>query len=163
MPQLNPAVWMPQIIWMVITFCLLWFLVHRLVLPRLSQVLDDREFRINDSLRKAEALKRDAEDAVAAYERMMADARSKARDTVRAVRERSAQQAAERHGQLTERLNKEIEAAEARIAQARDEALAGIRDIAVSISEATVEKLIGAKIDSRTLAAAVDHSLREAR
>ena len=50
----------------------------RVALPRVSEALEEREFRINESLRKAERLRLQAEDAIAAYERMMADVRAKA-------------------------------------------------------------------------------------
>ena len=155
MPQFDPAVWSPQLVWLAISFVILYLLMARVALPRVAQVVEEREFRINESLRKAEALKEQAEDAVAAYEKMMADARAKAQEQIRSVRERTAEEAAERNAELTERLSAHIAEAEARIAEAREEAVTNVRDIAVGVAQAAVERLIG-KVDARTAAAAVD-------
>jgi F-type H+-transporting ATPase subunit b len=160
MPQFDPAVWPPQLIWLAISFALLYFLMAKVALPRVSAVLEEREFRINESLRKAEALKQSAEDAVAAYEKMMADARSKAQEQVRSVRERTAQEAAERNAELSERLAQQVAEAEARIDKARAEAVANVRDIAVGVTQAALQKLIG-QADARSVATAVDQVLGE--
>jgi F-type H+-transporting ATPase subunit b len=155
MPQFDPAVWSPQLVWLAISFVILYLLMARVALPRVADVLEEREFRINDSLRKAEALKQQAEDAVAAYEKMMADARTKAQEQVRSVRERAAEEAAERNAELTERLATLIAESEGRIASAREDALTNVRVIAVDVAEAVVARLIG-KVDAASVRTAVD-------
>jgi F-type H+-transporting ATPase subunit b len=163
MPQFDPAVWSPQLIWLAISFVALYFLMARVALPRISDVLEEREFKISDALRKAEGLRDDAEDAAAEYEKMMADARAKAQDEVRAVRERAAAEAAKRHAELNERLAADIAAAEGRIADARDKAVAGVREIAEELSAAAIERLLGEKADPKSVATAVDASMKGAR
>ncbi|MFO1152983.1 MAG: F0F1 ATP synthase subunit B' [Rhodospirillales bacterium] len=155
MPQFDPAVWSPQLVWLAISFVLLYVLMARVALPKVAEVLEEREFRINESLRKAEAMKQQAEDAVAAYEKMMADARTKAQEQIRTVRERAAEEAAERNAELSERLTTLIGESEARIARARDDALTNVRAIAVEVAEAVVGRLIG-KVDARSVTGAVD-------
>lgn len=161
MPQFDPSVWSPQLFWLVITFVVLYLLMSRIALPRVSSILEDREFRISDSLRRAESLKQDAEAAVASYEKLMADARAKAQDQVHTVRERAARDAAERHAVLSDRLSAEIAAAETRIAQARDQAVGELRGLAVEVAGAAVERLVGETMDPSTVGKAVDGAMRE--
>ena len=163
MPQFDPAVWVPQLIWLVITFMVLYLLMSRVALPRVSEVLEEREVRINESLRKAERLRLNAEDAIASYEKTIADVRAKAAEEVRAAREEAAAEAAERNAQLNERLVARISAAEQRIDKAREAAIAGLRDVAVTVSGAALERLIGQQVDERSLTSAVDTVLREYR
>ena len=163
MPQFDPAVWVPQLIWLVITFMVLYLLMSRVALPRVSEVLEEREVRINESLRKAERLRLNAEDAIASYEKTIADVRAKAAEEVRAAREEAAAEAAERNAQLNERLVAQISAAEQRINKAREAAIAGLRDVAVTVSGAALERLIGQQVDERSLTSAVDTVLREYR
>lgn len=163
MPQFDPAVWVPQLIWLVITFMVLYLLMSRVALPRVSEVLEEREVRINESLRKAERLRLNAEDAIASYEKTIADVRAKAAEEVRAAREEAAAEAAERNAQLNERLAARISAAEQRIDKAREAAIAGLRDVAVTVSGAALERLIGQQVDERSLTSAVDTVLREYR
>lgn len=163
MPQFDPEVWSPQIIWLIISFVVLYFLMARLALPRISDVLEEREFRINDSLRKAEGLKQDAEDAIAAYEHMMSEARAKAQAQVRAAKEEAAAQAAARHAELTERLAHDITAAETRIVKAREEATAGIRDMAIDVVGLAAERLIGQKPPAESVSTAISKAMGESR
>jgi F-type H+-transporting ATPase subunit b len=163
MPQFDPAVWVPQLVWLAITFIVLYLLMARVALPRVSEVLEDREVRINESLRKAELLKLRADDAIAAYEKTIADVRAKAAEEVRTAREQAAAESAERNARLSERLANEIAAAERRIDAAREAAIAGLRDVAVTASGAAFERLIGQRLEPSVLASTVDTVLREQR
>ena len=156
MPQFDPAVWMPQLVWLGILFVVLYLLMAKVALPRVSEVLEEREERIDESLRKAEMLRLRAEDAVATYERTIADVRAKAAEEVRTARERSAADSAERNAQLSQRLASEIGAAEERIRRARDAAISGLRDVAITVSGAAVERLIDQRVEPKALASAVD-------
>lgn len=159
MPQFDPAVWPPQLVWLAISFVALYYLMARVALPKVTEVLEEREFRINESLRKAEALKQQAEDAVAAYEKLMADARVKASEQLNAVRDRAAAEAAERHAELGERLAKQVAEAENRIGAARAQALTHIREVAVTVTGAAIERLIGQSVDAASVDNAVDAAL----
>ncbi len=161
MPQFDLTVWSPQLVWLTISFVLLYVLMSRVALPRVSSILEDREFRISDSLRRAESLKQDAESAVAAYEKLMTDARAKAHEQVHTVRERAARDAAERHAELNDRLSAEVAAAETRIAAARDQAVGELRGLAVEVAGAAVERLMGEKLDPAAVSTAVDGAMQE--
>ena len=162
MPQFDPSVWSPQIIWLIVSFVALYYIMSRFVLPRLNEILEEREFRISDSLRRAENLKQEAEQAVAAYEQTMADARAKAQAQIQASHERAERLAAERQAELGDRLVDEIAAAEARIAAARTEAVAGIRDMAADVAGLAVEKLVGTRPAAEIVLAAIDDTLERA-
>jgi F-type H+-transporting ATPase subunit b len=163
MPQFDPAVWMPQLIWLAITFLALYLLMSKVALPRVSEVLEEREERINESLRKAERLKLNAEDAIASYEKTVADVRANAAEVLREAREEAAVESAKQNAELGERLAAEVRAAEERINHAREVAITGLRDVAISVSGAALERLIGQGVDERTLTSAVDAVLREHR
>lgn len=161
MPQFDPAVWVPQLIWLAITFGVLYLLMAKVALPRVSQVLEEREERIGESLHKADRLKSHAEQAVAAYEKTMADVRQKAVEEVRIAREQAAAEAAAQHAELSERLAQDIAAAEHRIHQARAAAIAGLRDVAITVSGTAVERLLGTGVEPAAVAAAVDSTMKE--
>jgi F-type H+-transporting ATPase subunit b len=161
MPQFQPEFFSPQLVWLAITFILLYVLMSRVALPRIGQVLEEREHRINDNLRKAEMLRKEAETAVAAYERRMAEARAKAHETVREIREQMAAEAAERHQQLNERLAGEIASGEARIAEARMKAVASVRDMAVEVATVAAARLLGEPVNEAAVASAVDQAIEE--
>ena len=43
MPQLNPLDWAPQLIWLVITFGILYVLMKRVALPKIGSVIEMRQ------------------------------------------------------------------------------------------------------------------------
>ena len=161
LPQLDTSQYAPQIIWLAISFALLYVLMARVALPRIGQVLEERHDRVNDNLEKAASLKAEAEGVAEAYEATLADARAEAQAIVHQAAERMAADAAERLAKLSERLESEIKAGEARINEAREQAVANIRQVVVEVAGAAVERLSGGKLAGKTLEAAVDAALKE--
>jgi len=112
-------------------------------------------------LEKATALKKEAEEAAAAYESSLADARSKAQEAVKAVIDAANAEQAKKQDELAAKLNKELEAAEARIVEAKDKALANIKEVSSEVAKATVEKLSGVSVDDAAVQAAVANAMEQ--
>ena len=58
MPQLNPLDWGPQLIWLVITFGVLYLLMVWIALPRIGNVIEKRAAHIAGDLGAAEKFRR---------------------------------------------------------------------------------------------------------
>ncbi len=161
MPQLEQIATFPsQIFWLVITFAALFFVMWRIAVPRIADVLEARQKRIDDNLDKAEAAKKDAEAAIEAYEASLADAREKAHDLVNDTAAEIAAEAAKQEEELAEKLQARIAESEKAIAQAREKALTGIRDTAVDVAVAATEKLVGEAPDRAAVEKAVDGAMK---
>jgi len=151
MPQLDVSTFAPQLVWLAITFIVLYLLMAKLGLPRVSAILDARRKRQDDDLARAAEMKAEAEAAIAAYQKTMADARAEAQATIRA---RTEQFAAEALGEQTR-------AAEREIAAAKERAFAEIRNVAVDVARSVTEKLTGSAADEAKLIPAVDRAMAE--
>jgi F-type H+-transporting ATPase subunit b len=162
MPQFDPNVWPTQLFWLAVIFAILVFIMAKYALPPIATMLEEREVRIEDRLRKAEHLKHDAEDAAAAYDKMIADARAEAQALARKVTDEAQQEASKRHAELAEKLHQQVEAAEARIAKARDEAIAGLKDVATDLVGDIVQRLVGETFDRGAITATVATVMKEA-
>jgi F-type H+-transporting ATPase subunit b len=161
MPQLDFATFPPQLIWLAITFVLLYVLMSTLGLPRIARVLEARHKAIEGDLEKAQQMKGEAEAVIAAYERALAEARQQAQQTLKETTERLNAEAAERQRQTAEKLAAETAAAERRIAEAKAAAVANVRDMAVEVARAAAARLVGGTLDGTGAAAAVDAVMRE--
>jgi F-type H+-transporting ATPase subunit b len=159
MPQLVISDFSPQLIWLVITFVVLYLILWRVALPRIAEVLDERQRRITDGLEEAERLKTEAETAIAEYETALAEARAKAHDTAIEARDRAAQEAQTRRSALQAELATEMAAAETRIAESRQAALANLRQVAIDTAQAITARLIGSEPSAEAAAAALDGEL----
>jgi len=159
MPQLHIPDFMPQLFWLVIWFVILYLLMSKLGLPRIEAAMEARRKRREDDLARAAQLKSDAEAASVAYQKALAEARAQAQAMIKATADRMAAEAAARQRSLAATLSQQIEEAERRIVASKEEALAEIRNVAVDVGRAVVEKLTGSVPDPARMMAAVDRSL----
>ena len=127
-----------------------------LALPKVKGAIEGRRHRLDSDLAHAAAAKQEAETALTAYQKTLADARAAAQDTLRQTGAKLAAEAAERQRQLTATLTAQIEAAEARIASSKEQALGEIRTVAAEVGSAMVEKLTGAAPDGAAMTSAVN-------
>jgi F-type H+-transporting ATPase subunit b len=147
LPQLDPHGFTPQLVWLAITFILLYVLMSRVILPGIGRNLQQREDKIAGDLDRAQELQRQAQAASAAVDKAMADARGKAQATARETADAVGADIARRQQELGQRLGKQIGEAEQRIAQARQTALANVKTVATEAAIAAYERLAGNKAD----------------
>jgi|SRR5580704_12190105 len=159
MPQLDIATFLPQLFWLVVSFVVLYILMKTLGLPKVRAAIEGRRQRLDSDLGRATALKAEAEAALAAYQKALADARAAAQETLRQTGERLAAEAAERQRQLAASLATQIAAAEQRIAAGKEAALGEVRGIASEVAGAVVEKLIGMAPETAAMNDAVGRAL----
>ena len=155
MPQLDPEVFSPQLVWLAISFVVLYVVMARVALPRIAEVLEAREDRIAHDLDAAASLKTEAEAALAEYENSIAAARAKAHGLLAQAAERRAKAAAERHAEFGARVAARLRESEAGIAKAKRDALDSIEGVAGEIARAATEKLIGVAPDGAAVKAAL--------
>jgi F-type H+-transporting ATPase subunit b len=161
MPQLDVSTFVPQLVWLAITFVALYLLMSKLGLPRVNAVIEARRKRLDDDLTRATEIKAEAEAVLAAYQKTLADARAQAQAVIKERTDQFAAEAAERQRRLAESLAEQTRAAEREIRAAKQRALAEIRDVAVDVARSVTEKLIGSAADEEKLIPAVDRAMAE--
>ena len=165
MPQFDPSTWTSQIFWLVVTFCLLYVLMARIVLPRMSGILDEREKQVSTNLKKAAQLKEDAEKVLADYQNAMQDARTRASDLLKSAADDIAIQSAQRHAALDKDLNEKLRDAEKRIESARAEALKDtgpLKEIAQTVATLATGRLLNSEdMSAESISGAVENALEK--
>lgn len=159
LPQLDPATFAPQLVWLAIAFAALYFLMTKVALPKVGQVLEERQERISADLDRAQSLRDEADTVMAAYEKALADARAQAQALMAETAAAVAGIQSERQNAFASDLAAKTRAAEERIAAAKDRALAGVRSVSAEIAQAAAEKLGGVKVDAAEADAAVGDQL----
>ena len=143
MPQLVPEDWAPQIIWLLISFGLLYLLMVYVVLPRVGKVIEARADHIAKDLAAAEALRRETAEAIAAYEQALAEAKQKAHAIVEEGRAKLKAETNAERAKLDKELAERIAEAEARIDKAKNVAMKDVNAVAVDVASDIVRRLIG--------------------
>jgi F-type H+-transporting ATPase subunit b len=159
-PPFNKDTFASQLLWITLAFVGLYFLMSRLALPRIGSIIEDRKQRIASDFAEAERHKADSDAASVAYEKSLADARSRAQALANETREREAKAAESARKALDAKLNAHIGEAEKTIATRRSAAMTNVQGIATDAAAAIVERLTGSAPASREVEAAVADVLK---
>ncbi|MGB3020860.1 MAG: ATP F0F1 synthase subunit B [Methyloceanibacter sp.] len=161
MPQLNPLDWAPQLIWLAITFGILYLLMKQVALPKIGSVIEMRRDRIASDLETAEKFRRETQEAIAAYEQALAEAKAKAHAIAQEARDRLKDEVAAERADLDRDLAAKSAEAETRIDAAKVSALKEVNAVASDTAAEIVRRLIGVAPAAPEIASAVAAARKE--
>lgn len=160
MPQLDIAVFAPQIFWLAVVFAVLYIFMSRSAAPKIADVLKKRQDTISDDLAEAEKLQAKAEEARIAYEKSQNDARNNAAAVVLSKREELKSNAEKQYQKLSDEFAEQADEAQAHIDEAKQKALAEIKDVATEVCADIVSQISGLKLDSGAVSKVVDAKMK---
>ncbi len=160
-PQLNFEENQPlsQIFWFAVTFAFLYFMMARVALPRIAQVIEERHDKIAQDLDKAAEFEARTKEAIAAYETALSEARAKALRTVEETRKQVTAAMEQKRKDSEAKIEDRLRQAEERITATKDAALANVREVAGEVSSAIVSRLLNEEVSGNAIASAVDAEL----
>jgi len=159
-PPFNKTTFASQLFWLVIVFVLLYALMAKVALPRVGAIIENRQKRIADDIADAGKLKVQSDEAIAAYEKALSDARARAQAIANETRDKQAAAAEATRKKLEGELNAKLADAEKTIAATKQAAMANVRGIAADATKAIVERLIGTVPADSAVDAAVANALK---
>jgi len=143
---LDPTTFPSQLVWLAITFGLLYVLVRRFMSPRVGSVIEERRNRIKGDIALAEELRRDIQVALARYTQALADARFNASGVAGHIRQKVKLEVEKERAKIEAEIAARTSEAEKRIAAAKARALASVGEIANEVARAIVSKLINEEV-----------------
>lgn len=154
MPQLCFE-WFPnQIFWLLVTLVVIFLVLTRIALPRIAAVLAERQGTITNDIAAAEELKLKAQEAEAAYDKALADARAEATKIAEETRATIQADLDKELARADEEIMAKTAESEAAIAEIRAGAADSVREVAADVAKEIVSAM-GGKADGRTVTAAV--------
>lgn len=142
-PPFDSATFASQILWLAIMFGLFYWIMKKVAVPRIAGILEDRKDRIAGDLSEANRLKEETDEAIAAYEQALAEARAKAHSIALSTRTKLKADNEARREKAEAELAKKLSAAESQIAETKSQAMSQIGEIAEDTTTALVEALMG--------------------
>ena len=156
MPQLNPEFWISQIFWLTLTFGILYVVLSKLILPKISANLELRKSQIQDNIEAAEKQREDSESKLKEYDEVVLKSKLEAKNIFKDAREKALKDINSKKEILDKQINEEIKKAEQEIEFLRKSAPEKINRIAIDASSDLIKKLIGTEINSSSISAIVD-------
>jgi len=159
-PPFNKDTFASQLVWLAITFVALYLLMSKVALPRVSGIIENRRAKVAADLVEAQRLKQQSEDAIAAYEKSLAEARGRAQAIAAKTRDGLMAEADKRRKALEAKLGERLGEAEKAIDATRRAAMANVKGIAAETAGAIVERLIGTRPADKAVEEAVTETLK---
>ncbi|MDC0951769.1 F0F1 ATP synthase subunit B [Candidatus Pelagibacter ubique] len=161
MPQLNPEFWVSQIFWLIITFGILYVVLSKLILPKISANLETRKSQILENIEAAEKQREESEQKIEEYEKIVQSSKNEAKNYFKQAREKVLKDIGVKKEILEKELDEEVNKAEIEIKTFRDNAPEKIKKIAVETSSDLLRELIGAEVNSSSISAIVEDLSRK--
>jgi len=154
-PPFDPSTFASQLLWLAITFSIFYALMSRVVIPRVSGILEVRRDRISRDLDETQRLKGEADAAHAAYEHELAEAKRSAHEIALEAKEAAKRDAAAERQKVEVELASKLSKAEAKITAIKNKALGEVGAIAADTTSVIIKQLIGGTATRAELSKAV--------
>jgi F-type H+-transporting ATPase subunit b len=161
MPQLNPEFWISQIFWLTITFGILYVLLSKLILPKISANLEIRKSQILENIEAAEKQREESELKIQEYEKIIENSQKEAKNYFNQAREKILKDINFKKETLEKELNLEIQKVENEILELKNKAPEKINKIAIETSTDLLQHLIGAEVNNSSISAIVNDLSRK--
>jgi F-type H+-transporting ATPase subunit b len=159
-PPFQSDTFASQLIWLALTFGVLWWLMAKVILPRIGAILETRRDRIANDLDEAERLRDHASAAHAAYEKALAEAKANASKLAQETHAALAREIDDKKESVEAEMARRLADAETRIAAVKEKAMAEVGGIAKETAEAIIARLVGPALGRTDLDAAVADALK---
>jgi F-type H+-transporting ATPase subunit b len=155
LPQLNVDDFAPQLVWLALTFGTLYWVMSRIALPRIADVIEKRRGHIASDIDAAKRFKQESEVAEAAYKADLADAKAKAHTIAQDTKDKLNAKTDRKRTEVDKKINAKLVESEKRIKIAKKAAVKEINVIASSTTKEIVSHLIGKKVSNKDLSNAI--------
>ena len=155
MPQLDPEFWFSQIFWLVITFGILYLVLSKIILPKISDNLETRKSQVLDNLELAEKQRNDSEAKLKEFDNIILKSKIEAKNLFNESRQKLLNDINKKKEKLDEEIDKELKIVEAEIEELKNKSPEKINKIAIETSTDLINQLIGASVNNSSITAIV--------
>ena len=160
MPQLNPEFFVSQLFWLVVTFSFLLVFLWRISLPRIGNVLEKRERKINEDLTIAKELQTEAEKIQDHIEKQLKQARDDASEMIKSSSVSFQNKTNLELTKLDKELDSKIDQSAKAIEKSKSESVSQIQTQINEITRLTLSKVASFNVSDEEIKSAVKSAER---
>ena len=157
MPQLDPKYWSSQIFWLVLTFAILYLVIWKIFLPKITYSVENRKSRIVNDLNEAQKLKENAEKKLLEYNKIIQQAKKDAKKFAEDSKKKLDKDIEIKKQKFNQEIEKELIAVEKEISELKKNSISNKNKISVEISEEVIKQIIGTDVNKSNVSAIVSN------
>ena len=151
LPQMDPTWYASQIFWMLITFCAMFLVIWRFVMPSMRATVDTRRSRIEKDLQKTEELKNEASRLLKELEAEQARVKAQSQAFFAQAQTEAQALIQQMETDFNARLSAQIAEKEQKLEQAKKEALREIARISGDLTGSIIKKIAGITVSAEEI------------
>ena len=160
MPQLNPEFWASQTFWLILIFSTLYLIIWKIFLPKISYSIENRKFRIVNSLDEAQKLKENAEKKLKEYDEIIKKSKNEAKKIIEDSKKKLDRDIANKKQKFNVEIGEELKAVEKEIKDLKKSSLSNISNIAVQTSTEVIKQIIDTEVNKSNVSAIVEDIIK---
>jgi len=151
MPQLDFTTFLPQLFWLFISLSVLYLMLSKIALPRISDVIEERKDTITDDLDEAKSLSIEAQNVVEDLRMKLDEAKIQSQKNLMDERQRNLEKISLKRKEFEDKVSKDILSSESKINKSKSSALVDISSVAEDIAEEMLNNLFVKKVEKKDL------------
>ena len=141
MPQLDTSSFTSQLFWLVVCFFSMMFIMSKFIIPKIADIMEQRQRKIDSYLNKAANFKQQAETALQKYRDALANATAEADKSLADTKDEMNKLINAKQGELETRLQKKIKDGEKEINAGKEDALKQIKSVSEELALDVIKKI----------------------
>ncbi len=154
-PPFDPVNFTSMLIWLSLSFGLLYLLMSKIALPRVESILHTRADKITKDIGEANVFRARSEEAAAAHDKTITDAKAKALAVAQETHARLTAETEANRLALEAELNARLAASETQILEMKAKAMGNVEAIASEAAAAIVLRITGKPAGQEAIARAI--------
>ena len=155
MPQLDTSTFTSQLFWLVVCFFSMMFIMSKFIIPKIADIMEQRQRKIDGYLNKAADLKEQAEAALRKYQNALAASTEKTDKSPADTKDEMNRLISDKQSELEARLQKKIKEGEKEINAGKEEALKQIKAVSEDLALDVIKKIGISGIKASDIKAAI--------
>ena len=156
MPQLNPEFWAAQIFWLVLIFSILYLIIWKIFLPKITYSIENRKSKIVNDLDEAQKLKESAEKKLKDYNEIIENSKKEAKKMIEDSKKRLDKDIENKKQKFNDEIEKELVAIEKEIKDLKKSSVSSITKIAAETSAEIILQIVDTNVNKSNVSAIVD-------
>ena len=151
MPQMVIPDFMPQLVWLFIIFPILYLTMKYMALPRISEIISNRDMKVINNLNKAEEIKNKIDELNKAHQLALKETNDQIKSIVSEISQKSITDAEQKITQCQNDINSKIKKEKVKLQKEIEDFNKNIEKIANDAATDIVEKIYYTKPNTNNL------------